>query len=139
MNFTLNPRLESGSHHLATIDGCQVRLKDNATFPWILIIPEVDAKLEDLHQLDDEMFGKVTSLIRQVSLFAEQSFDCSKLNVGCIGNQVRQMHVHIVARHENDVAWPGTVWSVSKSSKKPYASEEITKIREAFTVFLENL
>ena len=24
---------------------------------------------------------------------------------------VRQMHVHVVARHEGDETWPGTVWN----------------------------
>lgn len=31
---------------------CLVLLKDNAVFPWLLIVPEVDEHLEDLHQLD---------------------------------------------------------------------------------------
>jgi hypothetical protein len=33
-----------------------------------------------------------------------------KLNIGALGNIVRQLHVHLVGRHEGDAAWPGPVW-----------------------------
>ena len=29
---------------------------------------------------------------------------------GALGNIVRQLHVHVVAREEGDEAWPGPVW-----------------------------
>jgi diadenosine tetraphosphate (Ap4A) HIT family hydrolase len=35
---------------------------------------------------------------------------CDKLNVASLGNVVRQLHVHIVARRKTDPAWPGPVW-----------------------------
>ena len=35
---------------------------------------------------------------------------CAKLNIGALGNIVRQLHVHVVARTEDDAAWPGPVW-----------------------------
>jgi diadenosine tetraphosphate (Ap4A) HIT family hydrolase len=35
---------------------------------------------------------------------------CAKLNVGALGNVVRQLHVHVVARSKGDPAWPGPVW-----------------------------
>lgn len=42
------------------------------------------------------------------------------------------MHIHIVARHEGDVAWPGTVWSVSKSLREAYSTETAENIKMAF-------
>jgi diadenosine tetraphosphate (Ap4A) HIT family hydrolase len=33
-----------------------------------------------------------------------------KLNIGALGNIVRQLHVHVVGRHAGDPAWPGPVW-----------------------------
>ena len=32
------------------------------------------------------------------------------LNIGMIGNIVRQLHVHIVARRTTDTAWPFPAW-----------------------------
>jgi len=33
-----------------------------------------------------------------------------KINIGALGNIVRQLHVHVVGRHAGDAAWPGPVW-----------------------------
>ncbi len=38
---------------------------------------------------------------------------CDKINVAAIGNVVAQLHVHIVARHRNDPAWPKPVWGAA--------------------------
>lgn len=129
MSFSLHPRLASGAHPLGTRDGCRVLLKDNACFPWILIVPEVGEGIEDLHQLSAERFTEVTGLIREVSQFVDDHFEPDKLNVACIGNMVRQMHIHIVGRSEGDPAWPGTVWA--SDAKTAYPPEEIDSIRSA--------
>ena len=35
---------------------------------------------------------------------------CLKINTGALGNVVRQLHIHVVARNEGDPNWPGPVW-----------------------------
>jgi diadenosine tetraphosphate (Ap4A) HIT family hydrolase len=104
-------------------------LKDNASFPWILIVPEVEEGIEDLHQLEPARFAEVTALIRAISIFTSEHFAPEKLNVACIGNIVRQMHIHIVGRSEDDPAWPGTVWA--SDAKKPYTADEVESIRSS--------
>ncbi len=37
---------------------------------------------------------------------------CDKLNIAALGNLVPQLHVHIIARHSSDAAWPRPVWGV---------------------------
>ncbi len=36
-----------------------------------------------------------------------------KLNIGALGNLVPQLHLHVLARHPGDPAWPGPVWGHS--------------------------
>ena len=36
-----------------------------------------------------------------------------KINIGALGNLVRQFHVHVVARRVGDPAWPGPVWGAN--------------------------
>ena len=127
--FTLHPRLAAGSYFLGRAAGCQVLLKDNAVFPWLLIVPEVPDGVEDLHQLEPERYSEVLELVRKVSLFVSGYFQPDKLNVACIGNQVRQMHLHVVGRSEGDAAWPGTVWA--SSVKAPWDPDRVAEIRDA--------
>jgi diadenosine tetraphosphate (Ap4A) HIT family hydrolase len=35
------------------------------------------------------------------------------MNVAALGNVVAQLHVHHIARYEDDPAWPGPVWGHS--------------------------
>lgn len=119
--FQLHPRLARGSYEIGQLYGCRLLLKDNALFPWFLLVPEVPEGIEDLHQLEPDRHAEVTRAIREVSEFCAGYFRPTKLNVACIGNQVRQMHLHIVARFENDPAWPGTVWA--HDGKRPYDAE----------------
>lgn len=129
MEFELHPRLVAGGFLLGRKDDCVVLLKNHAAFPWLLIVPEVAAGVEDLHQLDEGRYAEVTGLIRKVSQFVSDHFRPEKLNVGCIGNMVRQMHIHVVGRNSDDPAWPGTVWAYD--GKLAYAPEAVEAIRAA--------
>lgn len=133
MSFELHPRLAAGGYELGRLGGCRLLLKNNALFPWLILVPEVEA-IEDLHQLNEAQYTEVMAAMRQVSKFVCDYFKPEKLNVACIGNQVRQMHVHIVGRSAADPAWPGTVWAFE--DKRPYSAEEIDKIRAAAQSFL---
>ncbi len=127
--FVLHPRLAAGTCQLGTLRGCRVLLKDNALFPWLLVVPEVDG-IEDLHQLPPDAYRDVMDVVRIVSEFVSCHFQPEKLNVACIGNQVRQMHIHIVGRSTGDPAWPGTVWA--HDGKTPYTPAEVDAIRHAW-------
>ena len=129
MAFSLHPRLAAGSFELGRLAGCRLLLKNNALFPWLLLVPEVDAGIEDLHQLAPDRCAEVVAALRQVSTFVVQHFHPEKLNVACIGNQVRQMHIHVVGRSTGDPAWPGTVWAFN--DKRSYTDEEVGRIRAA--------
>jgi diadenosine tetraphosphate (Ap4A) HIT family hydrolase len=129
MKFQLHPRLAAGGHDFGRIGGCRLLLKDNAIFPWFLLVPEVEEGVEDLHELSDNRYGEVMEAVRDVSQFVAAYFQPEKLNVACIGNQVRQMHIHIVGRSSEDPAWPGTVWGFE--GKKAYLPERVEEIRAA--------
>ena len=47
---------------------------------------------------------------------------CDKLNVAALGNTVRQLHVHVIARRQGDPTGAGPVWGAVPA--RPYASAE---------------
>jgi diadenosine tetraphosphate (Ap4A) HIT family hydrolase len=137
MTFELNPRLASGGFEIARRRGCRVLLKNEANFPWFILVPEVEEGIEDLHQLDEQMFQEVTLLIREISEFVSAYFKPEKLNVACIGNMVRQMHIHVVGRFINDPAWPCVVWAFD--GKLRYDEVRAQEIVAATRGYLEKL
>ncbi len=134
MDFILNERLASSCVDVAQIHGCCILLKNEAQFPWFMIVPEVPQGIEDLHHLDDRIFTEVMLAVRKISCFIEAYFRPEKLNVACIGNIVRQMHIHVVGRSTDDPAWPGVVWAFN--AKRQYGEGELETIVRAAQEFL---
>ncbi|MDP4625302.1 MAG: HIT family protein [Akkermansiaceae bacterium] len=134
MEFVLNERLAKGGFEVTRKYGCRILLKNEANFAWFILVPVVAEGTEDLHQLDEETFANVMAGVREVSRFVESHFKPEKLNVGCIGNMVRQMHIHVVGRFTNDPAWPGVVWACDE--KRKYGEGEAKAIVLAAQDFL---
>jgi diadenosine tetraphosphate (Ap4A) HIT family hydrolase len=130
--YELHPQLAADTHPLATFSLCDLRLMDDANYPWLILVPRVPLARELLdldaaqrHQLTDEI-DRAGHLLRDVFL-------PHKLNVAALGNLVPQLHVHVIARYENDPAWPAPVWG--RVAARPYAPEglveRISQLRDA--------
>ena len=130
MPFELNKRLAAGGFDFGTLGQCRVLLKNNAVFPWFILVPEVNDEINELHKLDAGTYASVTNSIRQVSKFAEHYFKADKLNIATIGNIVPQLHIHIIARFESDPAWPGVIWA--HADKKTYDPDRVSEILQAY-------
>jgi diadenosine tetraphosphate (Ap4A) HIT family hydrolase len=134
-DFKLHERLAAGSADLGVHGICRVLLKNNAHFLWLVLVPEVAESITELHHLSDEQYASVTGSIREISAFVEQHFPVDKLNVAAIGNQVSQLHIHVVARRKDDIAWPGVVWSCpEKQAYEPKAWMEVQQKLRNLTV-----
>jgi diadenosine tetraphosphate (Ap4A) HIT family hydrolase len=59
---------------------------------------------------------------------------CSKINTAALGNIVRQMHIHVIARNEGDENWPGPVWG--HGMREPYPRTELHGLIEKVRVEL---
>ncbi|HEY9052765.1 MAG TPA: HIT domain-containing protein, partial [Gammaproteobacteria bacterium] len=106
-NFSLHPQLEKDCHILGKLDLCHILLLNNALVPWFILVPETS--ITEFHKLEQQQQHLLLAEINRISGFIENNFDVTKLNTATIGNIVRQMHIHIIGRHEKDFAWPGVV------------------------------
>ena len=52
-------------------------------------------------------------------------FKPHKLNVAALGNVVPQLHVHVIARFNDDIAWPRPVWGMATA--QPYSPEALVR------------
>lgn len=115
-DFTLDPRLQADSRLIMRLGLCEMRLMEDARWPWLILVPQRNsiAELFDLTPLDQTMLTFETGLAAKA---LKQASGCSKINIGALGNVVRQFHLHIVARNEDDPAWPGPVWGNGPSTR----------------------
>ena len=107
--FELDPRLASDTAFVADRPLCRVLLMDDARFPWLILVPR-RAGMTELDDLDADARALLMREIPAAMKTLRTVAACDKLNVGVLGNIVRQLHVHVVARRESDAAWPGPVW-----------------------------
>ena len=107
--FALDPRLAADSVFVADGPLSQVRLMDDARFPWLLLVPRVPGAAEWI-DLDGGQQRLLLAEINRVSHLLRAEPGVEKLNIAALGNIVRQLHVHLVGRHSADPAWPGPVW-----------------------------
>jgi diadenosine tetraphosphate (Ap4A) HIT family hydrolase len=107
--FELDSRLGSDSRLLADGPLSQLRLMDDLRFPWLVLVPRV-ADASELHDLEHAQQLQLLAELAQAGRLLRGFAACDKLNIGALGNIVRQLHVHVVARTQDDAAWPGPVW-----------------------------
>jgi diadenosine tetraphosphate (Ap4A) HIT family hydrolase len=107
--FELDPRLARDTVFVADWPLCRVLLMDDARFPWLVLVPRRPGLVE-LDDLDANERLSLTREVDQAMVRLRLVTPCDKLNVGALGNIVRQLHVHVVARRQDDAAWPGPVW-----------------------------
>jgi diadenosine tetraphosphate (Ap4A) HIT family hydrolase len=123
-DFILDPRLAADSVFIADGPLSQVRLMDDARFPWLVLVPRV-ADVSEWLELDGAQQRLLLAEINQAGNLIRTEPGTEKLNIGALGNIVRQLHVHLVGRHAGDAAWPGSVWGSGAAQRYPQASLDI--------------
>lgn len=120
--FTLDARLHADSEPAMWLGLCELRAMNDRRWPWLILVPQRPGieELHDLTPLDQAMLTFEANLVAQ-SL--KRLTGCTKINSGAIGNIVRQLHLHVVARSEGDPAWPGPVWGFGP--REPYRPAEL--------------
>lgn len=135
MSFSLDPRLGADTLSVGDLALCAVRLMNDRRYPWLVLVPRVEGAIE-VHALAPAeralLLEESTAAARALAELAPGH----KINIGALGNVVRQLHVHVLARHEGDPAWPGPVWGHSPAV--PYeqaaANERIARLRAMMPV-----
>ncbi len=90
----------------------RVLLANDANYPWLILVPRRPGLIEliDLEEnAQIQLLGEVAAAARALKSITE----CEKLNIAALGNQVPQLHVHVIARRHSDAAWPKPVWGAA--------------------------
>lgn len=130
--FQLHPRLEADTRPVARLDLCRVLLMNDRRFPWLIMVPE-RPDIREIHRLSAVDRATLMEEIARVALAMERLYKAEKMNVAALGNQVPQLHVHVIARFSTDPAWPAPVFG--KGTAEPYAeprmAETIAAVKKA--------
>ena len=110
--WSLHPQLVQDTVPVGDLTLARVLLANDANYPWLILVPRRPGLVE-LIDLDDaaqvQLLGEVAAAARALKSITE----CDKLNIAALGNEVAQLHVHVIARRHSDAAWPKPVWGAA--------------------------
>lgn len=114
MAFSLDRRLAADTVSVGIRDNIDIRLMRDARYWWAVLVPQKEGAEEwqDLPRAEAYSLHywslRVGHVLRDLAA-------ADKMNIAALGNMVRQLHVHVIARHEGDAAWPAPVWGVGEA------------------------
>ena len=122
--FILHSQLAADTVPIGQFTLSLVLLHKDANYPWVILVPkrETIREIHHLSELDQQQLLRESSHLSEVmtSVYAPK-----KMNIASLGNVVPQLHIHHVARFEDDPAWPGPIWGAAAA--KEYPPERLQK------------
>ena len=111
-SWSLYPQLAADTVPIGDLPLSRLLLANDANYPWLILVPR-QAGLIELIDLEQDaqvrLLGEIAAAARALKSITE----CEKLNIAALGNQVPQLHVHVIARRHGDAAWPRPVWGAA--------------------------
>lgn len=119
--FKLDERLANDTVKVGDLPLSLVLLMNDARYPWAILVPRRNGLVE-IHDLSAADRRALADELAIVSAALQKLTGAPKMNVAALGNVVRQLHVHVIARFEHDDAWPRPVFAIGAAL--PYAEGE---------------
>jgi diadenosine tetraphosphate (Ap4A) HIT family hydrolase len=116
-DFVVNERLRADCHFICDLQLSRLLLMDDKRWQWLILVPRVDNGVE-IHQLAENEQSLLQVETCEISRMLQEISQCWKINTGALGNVVRQLHIHVIARNEGDANWPAPVWGYGE--RQPY-------------------
>lgn len=123
--FSLDARLAADTLVVGELGLSRVLLMDELRFPWLILVPRQPG-LRELVELARERQHALLDEINRAAHVLHAITNPDKMNIATLGNVVSQLHVHVIARHVGDAAWPRPVWGVGE--RVPYTPQERERV-----------
>ena len=132
--FELDGRIARDSDLVTEFTLCQLRIQNDSRWPWLVMVPERPGMTE-IFDLSPAEQALLSTEVNRVAGALKTVTGATKINVGALGNIVRQLHVHVIARFEGDANWPGPIWGFGQA--QPYGESQkqdfLNKLVEALS------
>jgi diadenosine tetraphosphate (Ap4A) HIT family hydrolase len=138
--FTLHPQLAADTIQIIEWPLSLVLLAKDSHYPWCILVP----KRENVREIYHLNQADRTQLLAESCYLAETMeaiFTPVKMNVAALGNVVPQLHLHHIARFQDDAAWPKPIWGVVESGvyTQEVLQERVAVLAQRCALFSESV
>jgi len=131
--FALHEQLQKDCTVIGELPLCTLLLMNDANYPWFVLVPRRE-QVREWYELSEVDQPQLLYEANGLAKYLQQQTGAKKMNIGALGNMVPQLHVHVIARFENDAAWPAPVWG--KVAAQVYADEKLREMVEWGKAFI---
>lgn len=124
----LHARLAADTGELGETSLCWLRWMRDGRFPWLIVVPKRDG-LREWHHLPVAEQQALLATVNHLAGELERVTGADKINIGALGNLVPQLHIHVIARYQDDPCWPGPVWGQGTPQPVDDPPAWLTKLR----------
>ncbi|MGP0172172.1 HIT family protein [Pseudomonas sp. NCHU5208] len=124
--FSLDSRLQQDCLLLGDFPLSRLLLMNDAQYPWFILVPRRE-EVSELFQLDAEDQRQLWQETTWLAETLKDTFAADKMNVATLGNVVSQLHMHVIVRRRDDIAWPAPVWG--RHAAVPYTAAQIEALK----------
>jgi len=133
--WSLDPQLAADTVPVGDLALSRVLLANDANYPCLILVPRRPALTEFIDLEENEQM-QLLAEIDTAARALKAATQCDKLNIAALGNQVAQLHVHVIARFRNDAAWPKPIWGVAPARAYDGAARDalLTALRQKLKI-----
>ena len=125
--FSLHPQLAADTLRLGDFPLSHCLLMNDMHYPWLILVPRVE-NIREIFELSEKNQQQLLWESSWLSERLSKHFNADKINIGALGNMVPQLHLHHIARYQNDAAWPSPVWG--KHPAQAYTADKLHALKE---------
>lgn len=107
--FELHPQLAKDCFVLGDFPLSRLLMMNDYHYPWFILVPRKE-NIKESFELDAQEQQALNEECNFLARTIKQLFNAHKMNIAALGNQVPQLHVHVIARYDFDTSWPYPVW-----------------------------
>lgn len=125
--FAVDERLRADSVKILDLALSELRLMKDGRWPWLVLVPRRPGACETFDLSPEDQMTAAAEANR-VGAALKEITGADKINIAAIGNIVRQLHIHVVARREGDANWPRPVWGFGTAEPRSDAEmQDLTR------------
>ncbi len=106
---------------------------ENASIPWVKIFSRRPYK--ELSDCDEKTRNVLLDAMLVVEKTMLDFYAPDKINIAMFGNYVPHLHIHVMARFQNDTHFPESMWGIQQRE----ARLDLPSFEAFVTVLRENL
>jgi diadenosine tetraphosphate (Ap4A) HIT family hydrolase len=131
--FSLDSKLEENAFFVGELPLCGVMLMNNKLYPWIILVPKCADAIE-ITDITPKQRAQFMEEIALAEMAMKETYWPDKMNIASMGNNVEQLHMHVIARFKTDDIWPEPVWGTQTEPYNEKSKDEtISILRREFS------